>query len=165
MYLAMPGIALGAAAILLSVARRQRAIGAALAGLFFVLLPSLTFARNRTWQTPLSLWGDALLKSPHKARVHVNVGVAHHGIGKLDDAMRHYCIALDLDPKIAVARDNLEAVLDEQGKLDAAITQAMRTPQNVDRRPDGTVQVEYDVARIVCPPILRQAALRGGATE
>lgn len=157
MYLAMPGIVLAAAALLVFVARQRRAVGAALAGLLFVLLPSLTFARNRTWQTPLSLWGDALGNSPHKARVHVNVGVAHHGVGQLDDAIRHYCIALDLDPKIAVARDNLEVALDQQGKLDAVIDELMRAPRKVSRPAEGTLLFEYDVARVACPPILGRA--------
>ena len=87
--------------------------------------------------------------------MHVNVGVAYHGVSRLDDAIRHYCIALDLDPKIAVARENLEVALDQEGKLDATIEELMRAPQQFAQGADGTLRIEYDVAKVACPPVLR----------
>ena len=77
--------------------------------------------------------------------MHVNVGVAYHGAGKLDDAIRHYCLALELDPQIAVARENIEVALDEQDKLDAVLEELMRSPAKAVQGAAALVLVEYDV--------------------
>ena len=49
--------------------------------LFFVLLigtySSLAFQRNKVWKDELSLWSDAVEKSPKKARPYVNRGYAY----------------------------------------------------------------------------------------
>ena len=81
---------------------------------------TLTFRRNEVWRTPLSLWLDALAKSPGKARVYVNVGTALHLEERLDEAITYYCKALALEPENKRARFNLDRVLEEQVTQQAA---------------------------------------------
>lgn len=151
LYLAMPGIALVAATGFVWLFERQRQVAAAVAVALLLLLPSLTFARNRVWGSAMSLWTDALSKSPNKARVHVNVGVANHAEGNLDEAIRHYCRALELAPNINVARDNIEIALDQQGKLDGILEGLLENARPVRNGPEGGVIFEYDVAAYACP--------------
>jgi tetratricopeptide (TPR) repeat protein len=114
MYLAMPGIALAAGAGFASVLRRNRRLALAGAALCGALLVALTFARNEVWRSPLSLWQDALAKSPSKPRVHVNMGTALNRLGRADEAIAHYCKALSLDPDYRMARINLDRAMEEK---------------------------------------------------
>jgi tetratricopeptide (TPR) repeat protein len=114
MYLAMPGVSLVAASLFTAAVRRRPAVSFALGGAVAALLCALTFARNEVWQTQLSLWMDALQKSPDKARVHVNVGTALQLEGRLDEAIPYYCRALEIDPKSARAHYHLEVVLEQK---------------------------------------------------
>ena len=120
MYLAMPGIALAAGAAFAWAARRKRRPALLLGAAAVVLLATLTFRRNEVWRTPLSLWLDALAKSPGKARVYVNVGTALHLEERLDEAITYYCKALALEPENKRARFNLDRVLEEQVTQQAA---------------------------------------------
>jgi hypothetical protein len=114
MYLAMPGVAFVLASGFSVAARRRPAAALAFGGGVVVLLCALTIARNQVWRTELSLWSDALDKSPEKSRVHVNVGIGWYQEGRLDEAIRHYCRALAIDPKNRRARYDLNAALDAQ---------------------------------------------------
>jgi protein O-mannosyl-transferase len=151
MYLAMPGICLAAGAGFVVARRHWRRVADVAGVALIALLALLTYQRNEVWQTPLSLWTDALHKSPHKARVHLNVGVAYHGIGELDEAIRQYCEALALDPSLSLARDNIEIALDQQGKLDEVIRQGAQHSRPAKNGPPGSVVIEYDVAAYACP--------------
>ncbi|HEY6101336.1 MAG TPA: tetratricopeptide repeat protein [Anaeromyxobacter sp.] len=77
MYLPSAGIFLASGAALawglerLSPERRRWAVAAAAACL--VALGAATFARNSVWRDRLSLWSDALAKSPGKSRPYVYV--------------------------------------------------------------------------------------------
>ncbi len=150
MYLAMPGLSLIFGGALTQVWDRHRQLAMATAIATLGLLGGLTFARNQVWQSALSLWSDAAEKSPGKARVHINVGVAHHGRDELELAIAHYCRALAIDPKIAVARDNIEIALEQQGRLEEVL--AVLRPKRVDMpgMPEGTVVLEYDPSEVVC---------------
>jgi hypothetical protein len=148
MYLPMAGIALAAAAGFAAARERAPRAVAVLGAAVIAALVALTFARNTVWQSPLTLWLDAVEKSPRKARVHVNVGVAYHGVDRLDDAVRHYCRALRLDPDIALAADNLEIALDAQGKLDEL--EAKLVEPNANPQVRGAVVVEIDLDQ-ACP--------------
>lgn len=152
MYLAMPGPALLFAAGVAYLHRRSRRTAIALLLGATALLAGMTFERNRVWQSAISLWSDAAAKSPNKARVHVNAGVAHHGLDELDEAIRHYCRALEIDPKIALAADNIEIALEQQGRLDDVLTRLRPRPVEIPGAPEGTITLEYDLAAVVCQP-------------
>lgn len=151
MYLAMPGLALVFAALVAQLAQWNARIAVSTTVAAVAVLAPLTFARNRVWQSDLSLWSDAVAKSPGKARAHINAGVAYHARDRLDAAIDHYCRALDIDPEIAVARDNIEIALEQQGRLDE-ILESM-TPRRVDvpGAPADAIVLEYDPSTVVCP--------------
>jgi protein O-mannosyl-transferase len=145
MYLPMAGLALGGA-WLFTAAAAWAPRGALAAGAVVVAgLVTLTIARNVVWRSPLTLWLDAADKSPGRARSHVNLGAVYHVIGRLDDAFVHFCRALAIDPDDTVASDNLEIVLEAQGKLDQVAVRA------VERRPDGSVLLETADVSSSCP--------------
>lgn len=75
-------------------------------------LGSLTLLRNQVYADEIALWEDTARKSPHKARVHNNLGYAYKLAGRTEDARREFTLALQLDPKHIKARYNLE-YLDE----------------------------------------------------
>ena len=149
MYLAMPGASMVFASLFARAFVRRPLLSVSAATPLIVLLVVLTFDRNQVWRTPLSLWSDAARKSPNKARVHVNLGVAYHGLHRLDDAIREYCQALKIDPGIELARDNLEIALEDEGRLDEAMGKVVASGQKAGG-PPGSVILELDVER-VCP--------------
>jgi hypothetical protein len=121
MYLAMPGLALAAATVFAWGFSRRRSAVVAVGGAVIAILAVLTVLRNEVWRTPLSLWQDALAKSPGKARVHTNLGMALQTSGEWQKAIDHYCRALELDPRNQPARANLDIAVerDAEARLEA----------------------------------------------
>jgi protein O-mannosyl-transferase len=93
MYLPMVGLAWASAALLAAgaglAANRGLMRGPWLpwAGLALSLvLAGATHARNRVWRDELTLWTDAALRAPLKARPHNNRGVALQELGRFAEA-------------------------------------------------------------------------------
>jgi len=59
----------------------------------------LTYQRNKIWKDELTLWNDAVSKSPEKARPYLNRGVAYWSQGQWEKAMTDYEKAIALNPK------------------------------------------------------------------
>ena len=150
-YLAMPGVGLLVGAALAWLAARQPRTARAATLVLAVVLVALTFARNLVWQSPVSLWLDAAEKSPGKARVLVNYGVALHGVGQFAAAARQYCRAIALDPSLSLAEDNLELALSELGMMDDIAAQYKGLYVNQD---NPGVFVEVDIPGTYCPKLL-----------
>ncbi len=154
MYLAMPGVAVLFAGGVSWVAARNKRAALVSTVVVVAVLSVLTFQRNRVWQSALSLWTDSVSKSPNKARVHINVGVAHHALDHLEPAIFHYCRAIEIDPEISVARDNIEIAVEQQGRLDDVMAQI--EPKQVETQvampgaPKGAIVLEYDISTVVC---------------
>jgi hypothetical protein len=74
---------------------------------------SLTVLRNRDYATEISLWEDTVKKSPHKARVHNNLGYAYLLAHRNMEARHEFITALQLDSNLYKARYNLFRVDDE----------------------------------------------------
>ena len=55
-----------------------------------LILSVLTFMRNQVWKDDLTLWTDALEKSPGMSRPYVNYARVLHGLGRLDEAIALY---------------------------------------------------------------------------
>jgi protein O-mannosyl-transferase len=66
-----------------------------------------TMSRNEVYRSEIALWEDTAQKSPHKARVHNNLGYAYHLSGRYGDAEKAYRTALRLKPDDSLARNNL----------------------------------------------------------
>jgi hypothetical protein len=74
---------------------------------------SLTVLRNRDYATEIALWEDTVMKSPHKARVHNNLGYAYLMAHRNIEAKREFVTALKIDPGLYKARYNLYRADDE----------------------------------------------------
>lgn len=78
--------------------------------LVFLVLIAATIQRNHTYRNEIALWQDTVRKSPHKARVHNNLGYAYFLAGRYGEAREAYTVALHIKLDWALARNNLTAV-------------------------------------------------------
>lgn len=77
------------------------------------VLAAGTVARNEVYRSEIALWEDTASKSPHKARVHNNLGYAYRLAGRNADAERAYTQAILLQPDYAKAANNLATLRGE----------------------------------------------------
>ena len=93
--------------------------------LFIIILLSfslLTIKRNFVWKDRISLWEDAVKKSPSKARTHAALGLAYNEErGLIDEAIRQYRIALSIKPLYFDTLNNLGIALDMKGDMEGAL--------------------------------------------
>ena len=75
--------------------------------------------RQRRYEEALIHWRSALNDPAIRTQVHNNMGAMLLDIKKVDEAIRHFELAIDLDSKFNEARRNLELALKikEQIKL------------------------------------------------
>jgi Tfp pilus assembly protein PilF len=69
------------------------------------------------------LYNRAIKKHPEEASVYNDLGLCYHRRGRLPEATKALEKAVELQPARRLFRGNLAAVLVEQGKTDAALTQ------------------------------------------
>ncbi|HET8541896.1 MAG TPA: tetratricopeptide repeat protein [Anaeromyxobacter sp.] len=120
MYLPSAGIFLAAGiAFAWAVDRaapRGRTLALAAAGACVLLLAGATFARNRVWRDPLTLWSDALAKAPGRSRPHIYVGQAYLERGMPERAVPLFQAATRLPPRTPIAEMNLGAAYKALGR-------------------------------------------------
>ncbi len=73
-----------------------------------LVMAAFTSGRNADYHSEAALWEDTARKSPYKARVFNNLGVAYELSGQTDEAQAAYSRAVRLDPAYGVASGNLE---------------------------------------------------------
>ena len=80
--------------------RRQSMVFCALIIILLPVLSGLTHGRNKVWLNEVSLWEDAVKKSPNKARVHKNYGkgLLTAAYGSIEQAKREFETAIRLAP-------------------------------------------------------------------
>ncbi len=88
--------------------------------LLVLVLSVLTFNRNFAWKDDLSLWSDAVAKSPMSARAHDNLGLAWMGVNKYDLAIGEFNKTLELNPRYYLAYYNAGVAYQLQGDLEKA---------------------------------------------
>ena len=81
----------------------------------------LTYQRNMVWKDEITLWGDTVQKSPHKARPHYNHGFVYFHQGKLDEAMPDFNEAIKINPGAPVYI-NRGIIYYEEGKFTDALS-------------------------------------------
>ena len=87
-YLPMIGLSLSLAGICRDLKRPR--IFWSLAIPIMLILSVLTFMRNKVWKDDLTLWADAMKKSPNMSRPYVNYARALHGLGRLEETIALY---------------------------------------------------------------------------
>lgn len=128
-YLAMAGIifsiALGTDMLFFALKRRYAGNAYQILVIFimvlFTFLPAATYARNRVWLTKSSLWLDVVKKSPMKSRPHNNLGNCYYLKRDFIPALRHYQIAINLDPENAEAYYNTAVTMEMLGRKADAV--------------------------------------------
>jgi len=103
-YLYMPlfGYSLILPALSLSIVNNLRINRKWWTGFLIVLIAAFSIAsysRNLVWKTEISLWEDAVKKSPSGARAHYTLGVYYFKAQRYKEALREYGIALKLKPE------------------------------------------------------------------
>ena len=83
------------------------------APVLLLALASLTVLRNQVYVSEIALWEDTVKQSPHKARVHNNLGYAYMLAHRNEDARREFTAALQFDPHYYKARNNLDRLNDQ----------------------------------------------------
>jgi tetratricopeptide (TPR) repeat protein len=124
-YLPSAGFFLAAATagalLALRLAPRRFPVALAAAGAALALaLGAATVDRNRVWSDEVTLWSDTARKSPGKARVHLNLGMALYERGRVDEAIGCFLRAVGLRPDYAEAHTNLGVAYGRKGWTDAA---------------------------------------------
>ncbi len=81
----------------------------------------LTYHRNSVWHDELTLWNDAVKKSPQKVRPYNNRGRAYGNMGEYDKAMDDFRRAIQINPRCAEAYYNLGLVYALKGDDENAL--------------------------------------------
>jgi tetratricopeptide (TPR) repeat protein len=119
--------------------RRQSMVFYALIIVLFPLFSGLTHARNRVWLNEVSLWEDAVEKSPNKARVHKNYGkgLLTVGYGSSEKAKREFEAAIRLAPAWAAPYHDLGVCYWQEEDYQRAVTLGLEAIQRQPKYKDG----------------------------
>ncbi len=79
--------------------------------------------RRKNYQAAIKYYHKATKKHPDAATAHNDLGLCYHRNGKLDEASKSLATAVELEPHKKLYRDNLAAVLVDQGKPQEALVQ------------------------------------------
>ena len=85
------------------------------------LYSSATIARNREWNSGLTLWSKAVSTTPNSSIAHGSLGQAYQADGRMEEAIREYEKAIDIYPKNYKAYYNLGVLYDGQKDLAKAV--------------------------------------------
>jgi tetratricopeptide (TPR) repeat protein len=142
MYLPVAFLAMGSVQLLSCgferigelISRGQRPVQYTSVMAVLVVLAVLTHGRNEVWLTEISLWRDAAMKSPNKARAHNNYGQALYMLGRkmTEPARREFEIAKQLDPDWPLPYHNLAIGCFQAGDFQRAIAWDL---QAIERQP------------------------------
>lgn len=86
-----------------------------------VVLAVATLQRNRVWASPLTLWSDAVEKSPNKTRPHSNMGLALIAAGRREEALGHLQAVVRINPNHVSGYNNLAVLLSDMGRFGEAV--------------------------------------------
>jgi len=112
--------------------------------LAIAVLSVATHLRNDVWADSIRLWEDTVGKSPGKARVHCNLGIAYNSHSMREKAIEEYLIAIQLKPDYAEAHNNLGNVYYSSNMPEKAMEQYLTTIQ---LKPDYA-QVHYNLGNV-----------------
>ncbi|MGD0036094.1 MAG: tetratricopeptide repeat protein [Bacteroidota bacterium] len=122
MYLPMVGVSISLVSSVFMILPKLKTtyIYSCIALLIFVL-GILSHSRNEIWKNELTLWTDATENAPNNARAWYSKGKALEELGKLEEAIKSYDKAVEIQPEYYYAWNNKGNVLDELGKHEEAI--------------------------------------------
>lgn len=143
MYLAVAFLAMGFAHVLMQTLEKIQSLPSRghlvvlvlVIGTLLSLLTGLTYARNQVWMNEISLWSDAVRKSPNKARPHLNYGRALYASGfvELTKIKEEFETAKRLCPRCPSPYHNLAFVYWKEGDYQRAIASSLEA---INLKPD-----------------------------
>lgn len=104
----------------LSKIKHGQTVAAAAMVLIVIVFGFMAYSRNKVWQSELSLWSDAVMKSPNKARPHYNLGWALKMEKRIDEAEREFGRSLDINPNHSESLNNLANITLMKGDIVSA---------------------------------------------
>jgi tetratricopeptide (TPR) repeat protein len=119
MYLPMAAWA-AAVPLLLRRAIPDRRIFSAALGFALAVFAVLTINRNFVWRDDVTLWTDAMKKSPRSERPYHNLGTAYQNRGELDRSVLYYTKALEINPRLAKPHNAMGVMQAMRGERDLA---------------------------------------------
>jgi Tfp pilus assembly protein PilF len=123
-YLSSVGFVIGLGALFDSVADLRayaRRIAPVVLAVVLVVFSIATIRRNDVWKNDLTLWTDAVKKSPNAWAAHSYLGYALFTNGDIDGAIGRYRTAITMKPDFADAHLNLGVALASTGHHEAAV--------------------------------------------
>jgi len=103
---------------------KNRMLFYTICAVILVILPILTYERNKVWKDTRTLYLDCLKKSPNKYRVHYNLAHEYERLFEMDKAIKHYGRAIELKPNnidSILARKRIAKILAQKGRYQEAI--------------------------------------------
>lgn len=119
-YLPIVGFLLVFVNILYLFLRHMTALKLVCAGIILVL-SFLSYQRNAVWKDEISLWSDAVRKSPEKDRTYVNLGIAYDDANMPTESEKAFKKAIELDPKNPPAYNAMGSLYHRTGNYKDAI--------------------------------------------
>ncbi|MFC1855244.1 tetratricopeptide repeat protein [Thermodesulfobacteriota bacterium] len=95
------------ARVLSLVCKKNRTIIFIVALLFVSSLSYATIKRNHVFKNNLQLFEDAIKKNPNSAQIENNLGMVYKLAGDLDEAEKHYLLAIENNPNYFIPYSNL----------------------------------------------------------
>ena len=129
LYLPSVGLSLAVALLVERVDTRWRRFAAPAAAAFGLLLAaflSATVARNGVWKDDLSLFSDAVARSPESEIANRSLGRALMEAGRDDEAVARLRAALESNPSSPRTRFHLARALLKLGRASAAVSELER---------------------------------------
>ncbi len=106
----------------------------------------LTFRRDDTYRSELTLWSDTVMKCPENARARTNLGLALVDLGRVPEAVVQYTAAIRIQPGNPVTQFNLCNALTRLGRPAEALPHgetAVRLDPN-----NANAQVDLGIALV-----------------
>jgi tetratricopeptide (TPR) repeat protein len=107
LYLPAAAFAVLLAGGLAELAEARGRLGVVLLAVWLGSYGALAWQRSQVWQSPETLWRDALLKGPRMPRPHLFLGDGHQAAGRYEEALREYHLARAVYPEVLSAGDLL----------------------------------------------------------
>lgn len=128
-YLPLVGVTLQLLALLLLLRPWRWGYRIALAILGVALLPlgGITVMRQAVFANEFDLWNDTVQANPYSTIGHAKLAAELVGKGRLNEALAHYQVALQISPNVAEIHNNLGGLFFQTGHGDEALAQFQRT--------------------------------------
>jgi tetratricopeptide (TPR) repeat protein len=127
-----------------------------IAVLLLLLLSAASWKRNALYADGVTLWSDAVRKSPNKSRPYNNLGLMLKDSNRVPEAMHEFERAVERDPDNAYALNNLATVYCSVGRREEC---AALLRKAIFLKPDY-IQARYNLAMYFYEAGLLDEALR-----